>query len=161
MRRVACTAFAALSFVATSTSAAAANSDGALEFVRRLYARQGSTYDDGTLGLENYAPALRKLIERDAALPPTGEVGTLDWDPVCDCQDTDGISELRIVLAQHPPAHKATAYVTFRKFTITHVTLDLDQTRGRWLIVDVHTKRTPSLVAFLRRSVSRPPAACH
>jgi hypothetical protein len=143
-----------LSFFATVASAAAVHADGALQFVNRLYAREGSADDDGTLGVQNYAPALRKLIERDAALAPPGESGALDWDPVCDCQDTDGVSDVRVVLVRHGQGHQTTAHITFRKFGTNHVTLDLDRIKGRWFIVDVHTKRTPSLVAFLRRANS-------
>jgi hypothetical protein len=46
-----------------------------------------------------FSPSLINLIHRDQRRTPRGYVGKLDYDPICSCQDFDGLqlTEVRIV----------------------------------------------------------------
>lgn len=95
------------------------------------------------------SPRLLALVLRERRLAG-GEVGALDGDPICDCQDWQ-IRRVRIGL-QWAGAHRAVATVRFlntgRPQTIR---LDLLAIDGRWRIDNIHSKSIPDLVAFLRR----------
>src|SRR4051794_24591324 len=59
-------------------------------FVTGLYAPY--RHGDGPRYLDRdaakaFTPALRALIKAEAAATPAGDVGALDGDPICDCQD--------------------------------------------------------------------------
>ena len=100
-----------------------------------------------------YTRALLRLVVADRTGHP-GEVGNLDGDPICDCQDPGDPGQLKVrsiaLAASNPASLKATV-----AFVIVHdprtVTLLLLKTPSGWRIDDIATKDTPSLRALLRK----------
>jgi hypothetical protein len=80
-----------------------------------------------------------------------GEVGRLDGDPICDCQDAGGLAltGLDIQLAPHG---RAAAHVTlhYPSPEVRKLTLQLLWTPHGWLVDDVSTAETPSLRQLLQ-----------
>lgn len=97
-----------------------------------------------------FTPALVLLIRRDQR-QARGEVGKLDGDPICDCQDLDGL-KLTAVQITEATDHAATAAVTltFPPNEVTHIRLRLVLLPQGWRIDDVETKDTPSLRKLLQ-----------
>lgn len=148
---------AALALVAAPLAAQAQDLPAAQTFVAHLYA----AYNSGRLGYPDYAgrqasavfaPALLRLIRRDAAETPEGYVGALDGDPICDCQDPGGLHNLTVRMSGDGIG-RAHAVARFQFETEWRtVKLDLVAVRGRWRISDVHVADMPSLVAFLEHN---------
>lgn len=134
-------------------AAAAQPLSAADAFVRNLYGAY--THDSapdylGSKASQVFSPRLLELIRRDRRLTPKDEVPALDGDPICDCQDSGGLTELEVAVAGAGPG-RATAKVHFRLETDPRdLTLDLVSVKGRWRVDDVHSKSTPSLAQFLR-----------
>jgi hypothetical protein len=124
-------------------------------FVHSLYQRylRGPNPDYlGADGARVFSPRLLALIRRDARVTPAGDVPSLDGDPICDCQDPGGLHGLQVRVAGAGPG-RAVAKVSFRFFKfdteMRALTFDLVAVRGRWLVDDIHSKDTPSLVRLL------------
>ena len=149
-------------FAATLLAAVAAQAQdlaGARAFVGRLYAHyptanRNPAFDPLAAPVEArvFDPSLVRLLDDDRRLAQ-GEVGSLDGDPLCDCQDDGGMRfTLRSVRAAG--ANAATAIV-IRHATpgdepaALPITLDLVRLTGGWRIRDIHTPDTPSLRALL------------
>jgi len=102
-----------------------------------------------------FAPSLIALIDEDARLAH-GEVGALDGDPLCDCQDDGGmtfkVASVRSVNPTHALAVIYRSYPDSMSPELGTITLDLALTKGRWRVYDVRSKDTPSLRAFLIQS---------
>ena len=101
-----------------------------------------------------FQPSLIGLIKEDQRLAD-GDVGALDGDPICDCQDSaDMTFTIKSVRASGPA--RASAIVVRRApggaTELENITLDLAQSGGHWRVWDVHTKDTPSLRAMLIKS---------
>ena len=80
-----------------------------------------------------------------------GEVGKLDHDPICDCQDSDGLKPLEVSMAGLPDS-EAEASVRFKLGdAVKALRLHLVSTQSGWRIADIATSATPSLQAFLAR----------
>lgn len=132
---------------------AGADLPSARAFVLHLY---GAYHGDGPdyLGRQAgtvFAPSLLALIRRDAARTPPGEVGALDGDPICDCQDSGGLRNVTVNVVE-TGAGQASATVHFELQTERRtVRLDLVPVQKRWRVSDVHTADTPSLAAYLRK----------
>jgi hypothetical protein len=158
----------ALVLAAGATSAFGQPHPTAQAFVEGLYrAYQGHEHDGGGpdyLGRQRdrvFAPKLIALMRRDAANTPAGEVGALDGDPICNCQDYE-ISKV-VVRIKDSGGGRASAEVHFdNSGRAEFVQLDLVSIRGGWRVADVHTQDTPSLVRLLEASAEprrRPTAA--
>ena len=107
----------ALLIALLASPAAAQDLDAAKAFVTGLYAAYATPPVPDYLGRQakdTFSPALLDLMRRDAARTPKGEVGTLDGDPICNCQDQEigGVS----VVVTAAGASRATAIVGFRNF---------------------------------------------
>ena len=135
-----------------STPASAQGLDAARAFTTKLYAAY-QTGEPDYLGRDaegTFTPPLLALIRRDQASTPSGDVGVLDGDPICDCQDAGGLKMTRLVVeAAGPKAARAKVTLRFPGET-RRVTLELKAIRGHWRVADVHTAATPSLVLLLR-----------
>ena len=99
-----------------------------------------------------FTPTLLAAINEDQRLAK-GEVGTLDGDPICQCQDASGMRP-RIIRVTRPSAGKASVQVlidwvdsTARKARFTMV-----RSRGGWRIADVASGDERSLLQALQRS---------
>ncbi len=125
-------------------------------FTERLYEayRRGEPDYLGAKAGATFAPHLLALIRHDQAATPSGEVGALDWDPICDCQDDDGVRAKRIEI-DDVAADRVLVTVTLGfPAEAKTVKLDLVLRHGRWRIADVHTKDMPSLVGLLEKDES-------
>ena len=125
-------------------------------FTTALYAAYATSDPDyvGRNPERTFAPELLDLIRKDQANAPPGEVGILDGDPICDCQDYEGL-KLAGMKVVETGKDKARADVTLSFPSETRsMSLDLVARGGEWRVGDVHTEQTPSLVKLL----SSPPA---
>lgn len=154
-------ALCALLAISLTTSAAATppqpNTASAKAFVERVYAPYiaGDTKVDwlGASAPKVFAPSLLRLIHRDQEGHP-GEVGALDGDPICNCQDFEAFTRFALDVRRTAPTR---ARATVRFHNLDHnetIRLDLVAARGRWLIADVGSSDMPSLVAFLKRAAA-------
>ena len=142
-----------LALLALAPSAGAQSLGDARAFVTGLYRAYERTPDVDYLDRRArsvFTPRLLGLIRRDER-NAHGEVGALDGDPICDCQDPDGIRLTGLDVSPAGPG-RATARVRvrFAGDRAETMTLDLLSVRGRWRVDDVHTKETPSLVRLLQ-----------
>ena len=98
-----------------------------------------------------FAPELATAIRTDEKLAH-GEVGYLDGDPLCDCQDYQKITLDIRALAQ-PTSRRATARVrvSLGIDTPRDLTLELARTPAGWRIADI-VSTEGSLLAALRKS---------
>jgi hypothetical protein len=121
-------------------------------FVRSLYRGYEHNHAPDYLGAgasRVFSPHLLGLIRRDERFTPAGDVPSLDGDPICDCQDPGGLHGVQVQVAS-AGAGRAQAKVVFRLDTESRaLTIDLVAVHGRWLVDDVHSKDTPSLVRLL------------
>jgi hypothetical protein len=128
------------------------------DFVAGLYAAYHGKGPDylGRSAKAAFSPQLLRLIRRAADATPADEVGALDGDPICDCQDSGGIrmADLKLTAGSRD---RATATVRLRfPNEFRTLRLDLIAVDGHWRVGDVHTKDTPSLVAYLTQSLRKP-----
>lgn len=124
-------------------------------FIRRVYAGYDHSGYSPLLNPEKlFSPKLTAAIRQDSS---GGEVGYLDGDPLCDCQDYDRISA-NIVSMRRPSAKLATAQVqvTLGPNEVRDLKLSLVLTRSGWRIADVVDPRGHSLLKELRQANSKP-----
>jgi hypothetical protein len=91
-----------------------------------------------------------------------GEVGAIDSDWLCDCQDFESIAATVSILSATPTEAKAT--VEFHDTQMTgddakprHDTFDLVKTPDGWRIHDMGTADEPSLRKVLQDEIAHPP----
>ena len=119
----------------------------------RAYEHGGPDYA-GRQAPETFAPHLLSLIRRDQAETKPGDVGVLDGDPICSCQDASGMkaTDVKVQAAQN---NQAEAAVTLHFPDGNRlVRLDLQAIDGQWRVADVHTKDTPSLVGLMESELA-------
>ena len=99
--------------------ACAQDADGAKRFVESLYRQydhHGPGVDfSGAKGRNVFDASLNALMDADAKAVGPNEVGVLDGDPICGCQDWEGIWDLQIAL-QMLGESRAKAAVSFALF---------------------------------------------
>ena len=136
-------------FLLAAASAAAADTPKA--FVERVYANYAhENYSPFTHPQRVFAPQLLVAIKEDERLAK-GEVGFLDGDPLCDCQDTGGMHSK--VTSVTPTGSGATAHILVTWDGTSDkrdIQLMLIKTAGGWRIADVGTKDDRSLLNSLR-----------
>jgi hypothetical protein len=99
-----------------------------------------------------FSPALTAAIRKDSS---GGEVGYLDGDPLCDCQDYDRISaEVRKLVQSGPRSAVADVRVTLSPGERRILELRMTLTPGGWRISDVIGADHKSLLRELQRSNS-------
>jgi hypothetical protein len=125
--------------------------DAAKAFTTALYSAYATGSPDyvGANPERTFSPELLALIRKDQANTPAGEVGILDGDPICDCQDAEGLklTDVKVVEAGKGAA-RADVVLAFPSETRS-ISLDLVAVGGEWRVGDVHTEQTPSLVKLL------------
>ncbi len=125
------------------------------DFVARVYA---GYRDPGFNPLDRperlFAPALVAAIREDARLAGD-EVGWLAGDPLCQCQDHEGLEP--VVREVRRAAKTATADILLRfpGYDERQVRLKLVRIARGWRIADVATADDPSLLRDLQRSNRR------
>jgi hypothetical protein len=140
-------------FLALAIAAPARAEDlaAARAFTTALYAAYQHGEPDylGKLAERTFDISLLQRIRRDQENTPDGEVGTLDGDPICDCQDAEGLKLIKLELVG-AGVGRAQARVTLRLADETRpLALDLVATTVGWRVGDVHTEGTPSLAGRL------------
>ena len=122
-------------------------------FMERLYANYGqSDYSPFTHPSQVFAPRLLAAINEDSKLAQ-GEVGYLDGDPVCQCQDTAGlhaaITNLRL---QGKDRASVDVSIDLQGYEARLATLSLVHTRQGWRIADIGSADEPSLLHAIEQS---------
>jgi hypothetical protein len=138
--------------LAAPSVGAAQDLASARTFVEGLYSAYHGDGPDylGRQASQVFAPGLLALVRLDKARTPHGDVGALDGDPICDCQDFE-ITKVVVTVEAAGPG-RAAARAQFRNFGQPQtVRLDLLAVPGGWRIADVHTADMPSMARFLRR----------
>jgi hypothetical protein len=131
-------------------------------FVQHIYsayahpASQADPDTTGKLAPSIFSPSLLQLIRRDRAGTPRGDAPALDGDPICDCQDFEGLRLSSLTVTAVDATH-ATASVTFQVFaddpkSVRTLRLNLLYTPQGWRIDDIASADTPSLRKFLQQS---------
>ena len=143
-------AFAALVLWATPAFATAPQSPEA--FGTALYAGYSRPDAPGPLNDPDtarvFTPRLSAAIHADQTRHP-GDVGKLDHDPICDCQDSDGLRLDHVAIHTASPT-TATAVVAFHLGdTLRSVRLALIRTHIGWQVDDVTEQDMPSLRRLL------------
>ena len=102
-----------------------------------------------------FAPRLLAAINDDSRLAH-GEVGYLDGDPLCQCQDASGL-HARVTSVRTIRSGRANAEVVldYPDNTPTRIRLSLTLTKAGWRIADVSAHGEPSLLRALQRSNSK------
>ncbi len=99
-----------------------------------------------------FAPTLLAAINQDNRLAH-GEVGYLDGDPICQCQDAGGM-RASVVGVTRQGGDKASVKVSLHwpNDPARPVTYSLVRTKNGWRITDVSLADEPSLLAALEKS---------
>jgi uncharacterized protein DUF3828 len=120
-------------------------------FIYRVYGNYAQSGYSPLLNPEKlFSPTLTAAMNEDSS---GGEVGYLDGDPLCDCQDFESISA-RIMSMKRPNSRSATARVrvTLGPRVERNLKLNLVLTASGWRIADVVDPRGHSLLKELQRS---------
>lgn len=142
---------------AAASSAAAPTADDAKAFLTGIYSHYA---DEKTRGDFNPAfkdrqdyfdPEMVSLMQTDEQLSK-GEVGALDGDPICDCQDFGRMTAVVTIDSAAATEAKATVIVTETDPSVAAedrkprtFTYDLAVVNGQWRIHDMSAPSTPSL----------------
>jgi hypothetical protein len=142
-------------------AAAAQPADTPRAFMERLYANyRHNNYSSFSHPGRVFAPRLLAAINEDSKLAQ-GEVGYLDGDPVCDCQDYGRLRAQIHSLRQSGRSATAQVHLIFIPGENRDITLSLVRTRSGWRIADVKNKDLPSLLGALEKSNREVRAAKH
>lgn len=123
-------------------------------FLQRLYA----AYTPHGKGNDFAYPDARTIVDasllarlHNDQIKSKGEVGAMDSDPICQCQDWESFKVLSMH-AQIKAPDRALGDVTFKPDpeSTVNVHFDLVRENGAWKIHDLSTHDTPSLQAYLR-----------
>jgi hypothetical protein len=131
-------------------------------FVQHLYApyahppSQRGPDTTGKLAPSIFSGALLQLIRHDRARTAHGDAPALDGDPICDCQDFEGL-RLTTLTVTAVGETRASASVTFQVFaddpkSVRSLLLSLVRTPLGWRVDDIASADTPSLRKFLQQS---------
>jgi len=155
LKRALLALFAALATPAFTQATAPAPNPTPEAFLRATYRQydiKSSTGPDftGRNASSVFTPSLIQLIRRDQR-QSRGEVGKLDGDPICDCQDPDGLKLTALqITAQTPRTAAAAVTLTFPPHEVTHLNISLVLLPAGWRIDDISSSDTPSLRKLLQ-----------
>jgi hypothetical protein len=126
--------------------------EDAKAFLTRLYAGYRPKEDPDYLEPKN-APAvftahLVDLIRLDQEVAQ-GEVGILEFDPICACQDWEGLKLQSLAVSPVGPGKARAEAVLNYAPDIVRLTFDLEDQGQGWRIADIHSPDAPSLVRLL------------
>jgi len=146
--------------------AVAQDTDSAKRFVASLYrhyTNHGKGIDfSGSKALNYFDASLNALMDADAKAVGPNELGVLDGDPICSCQDWEGIWDLKIDV-QMLGKDRAKASVTFALFAPKagaerdSRTLDMTllRTGSQWRIDNILDKSDPKAPFDLRAELEK------
>jgi hypothetical protein len=121
-------------------------------FLERIYAGYRDP-DYSPLARPNriFAPPLVAAIREDQRLS-NDEVGFMDADPLCQCQDPAGLQPLiREVRRPTPRTASARILLRFGGTDDRELRLDLVRTASGWRVADLGTPDSPSMLSDLQR----------
>lgn len=125
---------------------------GPEEFVRALYAAHGADMGEAPAPGQDpiYDRMLNAMIGADFA-EAAGEVPKLNYDPICACQDSEGLTlDSVAVTAGADEGREAEAAVVFTSMGETkRQTLKLVKEGGMWKVADVFVPGQPPLTEQL------------
>jgi hypothetical protein len=98
-----------------------------------------------------FAPRLVAAMNEDARLAH-GEVGYVDGDPICQCQDPDGLHAKVTRVTQQGGKAMADVIIDFTDSTARRVKFSLVRTNGGWRIADVSSSDEPSFLRAIEAS---------
>jgi hypothetical protein len=150
--------------------ACAQDADGAKRFVESLYRQydhHGPGVDfSGAKGRNVFDASLNALMDADAKAVGPNEVGVLDGDPICGCQDWEGIWDLQIAL-QMLGESRAKAAVSFALFApkttskaradrdLRSLEMTLKRESSGWRIDNIVDKSDPKAQFDLRAELEK------
>lgn len=141
----------------TSPGAWGQDTSSAERFLRNLYlpyTKGKAPNPTGTLAPLLFEPALLALIRRDQALA-NGEIGKLDHDPICSCQDYDALTALSISvdLESNTLARAKVSFINGSEHVV--VQFQLATVFGNWRICDIQERHLASLRKLLEAGAAR------
>jgi hypothetical protein len=145
-----------LALLAAAMLAPAAPGESPRAFVERIYAGyRNQDYSPLARPARIFAPPLVAAIAEDARLSHD-EVGYMDADPLCQCQDAGDLHPVVQEVRQLAPG-RATARIllSFGPSDRRTLTLQLVRIRAGWRIADLVTADDPSLLGSLQRFNAR------
>jgi hypothetical protein len=150
--------------VVPACSAPAQDAASAKAFLQTIYARyhkDGPGVDvSGAKAARFLHSSLVALLRQDARVVGPGEVGALDGDPLCSCQDWDGIYDLKIDVHE-VKEDRAEARVSFALFEpakaqdLRSLVITLAGERGAWRVWDVVDRSDAKAVFDLRSALEK------
>lgn len=121
-------------------------------YMERIYAsyrdKDFSPFDHPNL---YFAPRLLAAIKEDARLAH-GEVGYVDGDPICQCQDTDGLHAKVAKVTTQGAKALAEVVLDFTDSTARRVKFSLVRTGAGWRIADVSSPDERSFLGAIEKS---------
>jgi hypothetical protein len=132
--------------------AAAASAETPGAFVERLYAGyRDQDYNPLARPEDVFAPTLVAAIREDWKLSGD-EVGYMDADPLCQCQDAAGLrAAIGDVRRSSGKSAAVRVWIAFGESDRRDLRLKLMPTAEGWRIADIVTPDEPSLLAALQR----------
>jgi Protein of unknown function (DUF3828) len=136
--------------LAAALLAPAQPADSPSGFVSRLYAAYRSPdYSPFRNPARIFAPPLVAALRENERLS-SGEVGYLDADPLCQCQDPGGLrASVAAVRRPRPGSAEVRVRIAFRGGGARDLRLRLARTPAGWRIADIATPDEPSFLAGL------------
>ena len=133
--------------------AAAQPSQSPRSYIKQLYANyRNSDYSPLNHPERVFATELLSAIKEDSKLAK-GDVGYVDGDPVCQCQDTAGLqASVKGVKLEGEDRATVSVQLDFEDSTPTRVRIRLIRTAAGWRIADVSAPDEPSLLRSLEES---------
>jgi hypothetical protein len=122
-------------------------------YMERLYAGyRNSSFNPFDHPERYFAPRLLAAIKEDTRLA-NGEVGYVDGDPICQCQDPDGL-HARVTGVTQQGRDKAIVRVSigFTGYKARPTTYTLVQTKAGWRIADVSSADEASFLQGIEKS---------
>ena len=145
----------------------AASARSFLESVYRLYGKGGKGVAlSGPQARRVFDASLLALMRADEKANGPNQVGVLDGDPLCSCQDWDALRDLKID-AEMQAAGRVVAHVSFALFAEKNGTIDeagedrrrleisLTSQQGQWRVYDVLDRSEPEHPFRLRSELSK------
>ncbi len=161
---IAITIFIAAALAARPSSAQDAAS--AKAFLAAIYQHYQNGAEDGSAGINfdgpqadrYYHSSLLSLMRADVKANGRDNVPAIDFDPICGCQDWDGIWDLKIDVHVETP-QRAQANVSFAlappqnrpKDALRRLVVTLVPEYGAWRIYDIRDESDPSAIVELRQ----------
>ena len=137
--------------LALVAAAGDAKAETARSFVERTFAGYARGDFNPLAHVDKYfSEPLASEIRLDSA---GGEVGYLDGDPLCNCQDVSGLKpRIESVRLHGKRSADARILLDFGTSDARTVSLRLVLTDRGWRVADVATRGEPSLLAALKRA---------